>query len=115
MRISLNSAIILILAIAISAGILLYPARVSGTNILKDCQVKATDPADEPNIQFGENGPDPSLNTGLLGSSLGASIDTRRSDLPQDYNREPRTTRSRYMQLLFYYLRNFSRSPFQSL
>lgn len=113
MRSSLNSAVILLLAVSIAAGILLYPTSVSCTSILKDDYLKATDPADEPNIQVGEAGPDPSLNTGLLGSSLGASIDTRRSDLPQDYNREPRTSRSRYIQLLFFYLMNSTCGPFQ--
>ena len=113
MRISLNSAIVLILAIAISAGVLLFPARVSGTNILKDCQVKAIDPADEPNIQVGGPGYDPAINTGTLGSSQGTSIDTRRPDLLQDYNRETRKARSRYMQLLFFYLRNFTHGPFR--
>ena len=111
MRNLLNSAVIVLLAISISAGILLYPASVSCTSILKDDYLKATDQADEPNIHCGEPGYDPSINMGTLGSSLETSIDAQQSDLPQDDNRETRTARSRYMQLLFFYLRNFTHGP----
>ena len=108
MRIPLNSAIILLLTIAISAGILLYPARVSCTSIQK-----FTDPAYEPNIRAGEPGYDPNINTRTLGSSQGTGIDTQQPDLPQDDNRETRTVRSRYMQLLFFCLRNFPHGSFR--
>ncbi len=105
MRISLNSAIILLLAIFISTGILLYPASVNCTSILKDGHLKVTDPANEPNVRLAEPGEYPHLNTGPLGSSQGISIDTRRSDLSQDYNRETGLARSRYMQLLYFYFK----------
>ena len=113
MKISLSSAIILLLAVSIAAGILLYPTSVSCTSILKDNYLKATDQAEEPNIHCSEPGEAPDVNIGPLGSSLGTSIDAQKSDLPIDDNREIRMARSRYMQLLFFYLRNFSRGPFQ--
>ena len=114
MRISLNSAIVLILAIAISAGVLLYPARGSCTGILKDCQITPKELDIEPNIRVGEPGEDPDCNMGLLGSSQGTSIDAHQLDLPRDAARETRTARSRYMQLLYFYLRNFTHGPFRN-
>ena len=108
MKISLKSAITLLLAISIATGILLYPARVSCTSIQK-----FTDPTYEPNIRAAEPGYDPGINTRTLGSSQGTGIDTKQPDLPQDDNRETRTTRSRYMQLLSFYLRNFTHGSFR--
>ena len=111
MRISLNAAIILILAIAIAAGILLYPARVSCTSILKDCHIKTKELNIEPNIRLGEPGEDPDCNMGLLGSSQGKIMDSQQLDLQRDSEKVTRTARSRYMQLLFFYLRNFTHGP----
>ena len=114
MRTSLNSASTLLLAIAISAGILLYPAGASCIDILqKDGDSKIINPDIEPNIRCGEPGDDPTSNLGPLGSSLGTSIDAQQPDLPNSDSRGNKTARSRYMQLLFFYLRNLTHGPFR--
>lgn len=114
MRTSLNSAIILLLAIAISAGILLYPAGASCINIIqKDSDSKSIDPSDEPNIHCAEPGSSPVGSMGILGSSQGTSIDAPQPDMPNPDSRGNKTTKSRYMQLLFFYLRIYATGPFK--
>ena len=109
MRFSLKSAITLLLVMSIAAGILLYPARASCIDIIqKDSDSKSIDPSGEPNIHCGEPGYDPNNKTVPLGSGLGTSLDTQPSDPLNPDNRGNKTARSRYMQLLFSYLRNIS-------
>ncbi len=114
MRTSLNPAVILLLAVTISAGILLYPVGASCIYIIqKDGDSKTIAPDIEPNIHCGEPGYDPSLKTGPLGSSLGTSIDSLQPDMSNPDTRGNKTARSQYMQLLFFYLRNFTHGPFR--
>jgi len=106
----------LLLTVTISAGILLYPAGASCIDIIrKDGASKIIDPFGEPNIHCAEPGEDPDCNMGLLGSSHGTSIDAQNPYLLQHDSRGTRTARSRYMQLLFFYLRNFTCGPLQGL
>ncbi len=109
MRISLKSAIILFLAICVSAGIILYPTGVSCTD--RAHYIKDIEPFVEPNIRLGEPGDLPG--TELLGSSQGTSVDSQLPDLPNPDNRGSRTVRPRAMQLLLFYLANFTGGPFQ--
>jgi len=99
---------------SIVVGILLYPARVSCINNTQgDRALKIVDPEMEPDIYCGEPGYDPNIETRTLGSSQGTGIDAQQPILPQNDNREIRTARSRYMQLLFFYLRNSTHGPFR--
>ena len=114
MKVSLKSTTVLLLVMSIAAGVLLYPARCNCIQIiLKDSDDKIITPDIEPNIRCGEPGDSPVGTIGTLGSSQGTGIDALKPALPQDDNREIRTARSRYMQLLFFYLRNFTHGPFR--
>ena len=112
MRVSMKLAIILFLAVCLSAGILLYPTGASCT-IKKACHLKIVEPFNEPNIRFGEPGDSPNGSIGLLGSSQGTSIDAQQPVLPNPDIKTSRTAGHRAMQLLLFYLINFSSGPFQ--
>lgn len=113
MRISFKSAITLLLALSIAMGVLLYPARGSCiTIILKDTEAKVLYPGVEPNIRLAEPGDYPLGTTGPQGSSQGTSIDAMQSNLPKPDTSGIKTARSRYMHLLFFYLRNSTNGLF---
>jgi hypothetical protein len=114
MKFSLKSAITLLLVMSITAGILLYPARASCIDILqKDSDSKSIDPFGEPNIHCAEPGESPVGSMGTLGSSQGTSIDALQPDMPYPDSRGNKTTRPRYMQMLFFYLRIYANGPFK--